>query len=204
MTEIPEKPWFPLETDRLILREFRESDFDDVHTYGSDPAVARFMVWGPNTLEVSQTFLGLLIEGQKTWPRKDVSLALELRETGKLIGSIRLWVVQEDWGTAEIGYSLDRGHWRRGFAFEAASAMMRAGFEVLKLHRVVATCDVRNRGSWGVMRKLGMRREGKLMQDRLIKGHWRDTYSYAILANEWRARSKQYYPDIIDSKHGGT
>ena len=96
MTEIPEKPWFPLETDRLILREFRESDFDDVHTYGSDPAVARFMVWGPNTLEVSQTFLGLLIEGQKTWPRKDVSLALELRETGKLIGSIRLWVVQED------------------------------------------------------------------------------------------------------------
>lgn len=187
MTEIPDKPWFPLETERLILREFRESDLDDVHAYGSDPVVSKFMDWGPNTPEISQTFLDLQIEGQKAWPRRDVSLALEVRETRKMIGSIRLWVVQEDWGTAEIGYSLDRGHWRRGFAIEAASAMMRAGFDVLGLHRIVATCDVRNRGSWGVMRKLGMRREGKLMQDRLIKGHWRDTYSYAILADEWRA-----------------
>ena len=187
MTEIPDKPWFPLETERLILREFRESDLDDLHAYGSDPVVSKFMDWGPNTPEISQTFLDLQIEGQKAWPRRDVSLALEVRETRKMIGSIRLWVVQEDWGTAEIGYSLDRGHWRRGFAIEAASAMMRAGFDVLGLHRIVATCDVRNRGSWGVMRKLGMRREGKLMQDRLIKGHWRDTYSYAILADEWRA-----------------
>ncbi len=189
MTEIPEKPWFPLKTDRLILREFRQSDLDDVHAYGSDPAVARYMDWGPNTPEVSKHFLGLQIEGQKTWPRKDVSLAIELRETGRMIGSIRLWVVQEPWATAEIGYSLDRGHWRRGLVSEAANAMMRAGFEVLKLHRIVATCDVRNRGSWGVMRKLGMRREGKLMRDRTYKGSWRDSYSYAILGDEWRARS---------------
>ena len=188
MTEIPDKPWFPLETERLILREFRDDDYADVHAYGSDPAVARFMVWGPNTPEVSKTFLGLQVESQKTWPRKDVTLAIELRETRKMIGSIRLWVVQEEWGTAEIGYSLDRGHWRLGFASEAAGAMMRAGFEVLELCRIVATCDVRNRGSWGVMRKLGMRREGKFTQDCLIKGRWRDTYSYAILADEWRAR----------------
>ena len=58
-------------------------------------------------------------------------------------------------------------------------------FKTLNLHRVIATCDVRNTGSFGVMEKLGMRREGALRQDRQIKGAWRDTYLYAVLAEEW-------------------
>jgi ribosomal-protein-alanine N-acetyltransferase len=182
-------PWFPVETRRLRLRPFRTEDRDDVHAYGADPMVSRFMVWGPNTDAETDAFLGKALEAQSRWPRTDVGLAMELRSTGKVIGSIRLWVIDADQHTAEIGYTLARPQWRRGLTSEAAQALMSVGFETLGLHRIIATCDKRNRGSWGVMRKLGMRREGLLIQERKVKGAWRDTYAYAILADEWSARS---------------
>ncbi len=180
-------PWFPMETKRLRLRPFRPEDRDDVHAYGSDPMVSRFMVWGPNSEEDTETFLGKAIEAQDRWPRTDVGLAMELKATGRMIGSIRLWVVDADQRTAEIGYSLARAQWRKGLTSEAAAALMKVGFETLGLHRITATCDVRNRGSWGVMRKLGMRREAVFRRDRMVKGAWRDTYLYALLADEWAA-----------------
>ena len=62
------------------------------------------------------------------------------------------------------------------------------GFGLLGLHRIVATCDVRNRGSWKVMQKLGLRREGRFRRDRTIKGAWRYTYLYARLADEYLIR----------------
>lgn len=181
-------PWFPLETERLRLREFRAEDHDDVHAYASDAKVARFMDWGPNTPEITAEFLGRQLKSQETWPRPDVSLAMELKATGAMIGSIRLWLVDATNRTAEMGYSLGRPYWRQGLATEAATAMLDAGFAAMNLHRVVATCNVRNRGSWGVMRKLGMRREGRFLRDRMIKGAWRDTYLYALLSEEWAAR----------------
>lgn len=191
MTTQPEDtpPWFPLETKRLRLRPFRLKDRADVHAYGSDPMVSRFMVWGPNTEADTDVFLGKAIEAQDRWPRNDVSLAMELRATGQMIGSIRLWVVDPDQRTAEIGYSLARPQWRKGLTSEAALATMAAGFDLLGLHRIVATCDMRNRGSWGVMRKLGMRREGLLRRERMVKGAWRDTYLYALTEEEWAARA---------------
>ena len=181
-------PWFPLETERLRLRPFRIEDRDDVHAYGSDPMVSRFMVWGPNTEADTDFFLGKAIEDQSRWPRQDVSLAMELKATGQMIGSIRLWVVDAEQRTAEIGYSLARPQWRKGLTSEAAGAMMTAGFDTLGLHRIVAICDRRNRGSWAVMRKLGMRREALLRRDRMVKSAWRDTYLYALTEEEWTAR----------------
>lgn len=178
------KPWFPLMTARLRLREFTAADLDDIHAYGSDEAVARFMDWGPNTPEVSETFLRLRLTAQESWPRDDVSLAIDRLDGGGLIGAIRLWTVDEASRTAELGYSLASRCWRQGYGTEAARAMMAAGFETLGLHRIVATCDVRNAGSFGVMEKIGMRREAMFRQDRLIKGAWRDSYLYARLAQE--------------------
>ncbi|MGA2510195.1 MAG: hypothetical protein ABSG27_08175 [Candidatus Acidiferrales bacterium] len=43
--------WFPIETNRLLLREFRDADEQAMHEYASDPEVVRLMIWGPNTLE---------------------------------------------------------------------------------------------------------------------------------------------------------
>lgn len=179
------RPWFPIRTARLLLRELCESDFDDVHEYAADPAVARFMDWGPNAREQTVEFMGRKLEEQARWPREEVSLAVEHIADGRVIGSIRLAVSDPANLAGDFGYSLNRGYWRQGYATEAARALVDVGFKVLGLHRIWAECDVENVGSWSVMQKLGMRREGHLRDGKLIKGAWRDRYLYAVLADEW-------------------
>lgn len=189
MTDLPEKPWFPIRTERLLLREFREADFDDIHTYAIDPLVVRYMDWGPNTPEVTREVLDRWLKEQETWPRGHVNLAVELVEEAFVIGSIRLSL--QDAGNADLGYSYNSAYWRRGYGFEAAEAVVRVAFETLGLHRVWATCDVRNRGSFGIMEKLGMRREGTLRKNQKVRDGWRDTHLYALLSEEWAARQAE-------------
>lgn len=183
----PDPRWLPLETPRLILREFREGDLGDIHAYGADPEVTRFMIWGPNTPDDSRQFLGRVLEAQQSWPRASVSMAVELRAARRIIGATHLAVIDEANRTGEIGYTFGREHWGRGYAAEAAEAMLRQAFERLRLHRVIATCNVRNTRSWRLMEKLGMRREGCFRQCARVKGRWRNSYLYALLAKEWRS-----------------
>ncbi len=183
------EPWLPIRTPRLILREFRETDHDDIHAYGSDPNVARFMDWGPNTPDDTREAVARMLADQSASPRDDVGLAIEHVGAGRVIGSIALHWRDRPNRTAELGYCLHRDFWGQGVVTEAARALLEAGFRHLDLHRVFATCDVRNTGSFGVMEKIGMRREGCLRRDRQVKGAWRDTYLYALLAEEFLPKS---------------
>jgi ribosomal-protein-alanine N-acetyltransferase len=180
--------WFPIETARLLLREFRADDFDDIHAYASDLEVVRLMIWGPNTPEMTQTFLSGMLKAQETWPRSAVELVLELKGDRRVIGAIGLRLKDERNRTADIGYVLNRSNWGCGYTTEAARAILDAAFRQLKFHRIWAMCDTRNHASYRVMEKLGMRREAHFHRDALEKGEWRDTYLYAILAEEWLAR----------------
>lgn len=179
------KPWFPIRTERLLLREFREADFDDVHDYARDPRVARFMDWGPNTEAQTAEFMARKWEEQARWPRDEVNLAIEHVGDGRVIGSIRLAVNDRANLTGDFGYSLNSAYWRQGYATEAGRAILQVGFRTLGLHRIWAECDTENVGSYGVMAKLGMRREAEVRQGKRVKGEWRDRYVYAILADEF-------------------
>jgi RimJ/RimL family protein N-acetyltransferase len=77
-----------------------------------------------------------------------------------------------------------RAYWRQGYGSEAAAALVKAGFDVIGLHRIFAECDTANRGSWAVMKKVGLRREGLLRHGRFVKGSWRDRYLYARLSSD--------------------
>ena len=183
------RPWLPLTTPRLVLREFREADLADIHRYGSDPMVSRFMTWGPNTEDETREFLDRKLAEQTVWPRAEVSMAAEIIATGRVMGALSLRFGRGESRTAEFGYSLGREHWGQGYATEAAGALIRHGFETLGLRRVVANCNVRNIGSWRVMEKLGMRREALFLKDVRARRGWRDSYHYGLLAAEWRARN---------------
>jgi ribosomal-protein-alanine N-acetyltransferase len=180
------KRWFPVRTERLLLRGFTQDDFDDVHAYATDDDVVRYMDWGPNTPMETQAALDRWFEAELLWPRADVNLAIEHVADRKVIGSIRLGIRDEATRTGDVGYSLASAYWRQGLGTEAARAMLRVGFEVLDLRRIWAECDARNVGSYGIMEKLGMRREAHFRQDRPARDGWRDSYLYAILADEWR------------------
>jgi RimJ/RimL family protein N-acetyltransferase len=181
-------PWFPIRTQRLLLREFTLADEEDIYEYASDPLVPRFDVWEPNTREKTREVLQRRLHEQEYWPRDDVMLAAELREESKVIGTVRLWIHDAQNKTAALGYSFNRRYWNKGFATEAAAPLAKGAFASLQMHRVIATCDTRNVGSWRVMEKIGMRREAHFRADILQKGEWRDSYLYAVLAHEWTER----------------
>nr|QQZ49331.1 GNAT family N-acetyltransferase [Phenylobacterium glaciei] len=109
MTTTP--PWLPLETERLLLRDFRENDFDAIHAYAIDPEVVRYMTWGPNTPEVTREVLDRNLDRQKTWPREELSLAVEVKATGEMIGVISLHDANTD--NSAFGYCYSRGAWGR-------------------------------------------------------------------------------------------
>lgn len=174
-----------IKTERLILREFEDEDWVAVHEYARDAEVSKYMEWGPNTEKETRNF----VKGARAFrhedPRRHYEMAIFHKEDKKLIGGCGLTIYDSFLRQAALGYTLHREYWNQGIASEAAAAIMRYGFEELKLHRIHATCDVNNIGSAAVMRKCGMRQEGHFLQERLIKGSWRDTFLYAILAGEW-------------------
>lgn len=179
----------PIETPRLLLRDFKARDLEAVHAYASREDVARYMIWGPNTLAQSREAIDGFLEDQHRRPRRAFDLAVVLkakgRHEGRLVGGAGLSIVDREDLTGDIGYVLHPDVWGMGLAEEAARALLDAGFRELGLRRIVATCDQRNKASARVMERLGMRREGAFRASKLIQGEWRDEYLYAILADEF-------------------
>ena len=171
-----------METKRLVIRDFREEDWQAVHTYASSPLVATHMIWGPNSEEETKTFIKGVIHMQEQAPRVDYEFALILKDTDALIGGVGLHASGQ---IGEIGYCLNPDYWRQGYASEAAAEMLRFGFRALGLHRIYATCRPENIGSASVMKKLSMTYEGHLREHMFHKGKWHDSHQYAILAHEF-------------------
>ena len=105
-------------------------------------------------------------------------------DDGELAGLIGLHVKPRD-HAAEIGYWVGVPYWGRGYATEAARAVLRFGFEDLGLNKIYAGYFARNEASGNVMRKLGMRHEGTLRQHHCKWGEYVDVVMYGILAGEW-------------------
>lgn len=173
-----------LETERLILRDFEESDWQAIHSYASDPEVVRFAQWGPNSETDTKNFIQRTISSQQEEPRQAFELAVILKSDNRLIGSCGLYLSSEQNREGFIGYCFHRDFWGRGYATEAAKAILGFGFQQLGLHRIFATCDPENLRSARVLEKIGMQREGYLREDKYVKGKWRDSLLYAILDRE--------------------
>ncbi|SFM14302.1 Protein N-acetyltransferase, RimJ/RimL family [Paenibacillus sp. 1_12] len=172
-----------LVTERLIIREFEQKDWQDVHLYASSPLVTTHMIWGPNTEEDTKAFMGKVIEMQGQQPRKEFEMAVVLKATKQIIGGIGLYISEPKQG--EIGYCFNPEFWQQGYASEAAEAMLRFGFQAQGLHRIYATCRPDNIGSAKVMQKIGMTYEGRLREHMHHKGKWHDSLLHSILEQEF-------------------
>jgi ribosomal-protein-alanine N-acetyltransferase len=166
-----------IETPRLTLRRFAASDGPAVHRYLGDPLVTRWLSRGLLDKAGAQAFAD-----KNAGPRAK-ALALIERASGELVGHMDFhpWI-----GSQEIGWAIGRPHQQRGYATEAARALLAHAFETMRCHRVVATCQPENVASWRVMEKLGMRREAHFRQHILREtGERWDEYFYALLADEY-------------------
>ena len=121
-------------------------------------------------------------------PETGVTLVVELRATGELVGHVNLTIAPDQPRQGEIGFIFHPDHQGRGYATEAARALIAHAFEHYDLHRVYGRLEPRNEASARVLEKLGMRREALLIENEWVKGEWQSEAIYALLAREWRER----------------
>ncbi len=173
-----------LQTPRLRLREFEGGDLEAVHRYASDPEVTRYLFWGPNDLDETRAFIDRCLAEQRKSVRENYELAITLAADGSLIGGASLAGRRLEYAEYELGYCLARQTWGKGYAGEAARALIDFGFSELSAHRIYALVDPDNPASIRLVGQLGLQREGLQRRDTLIDGRWRDTLVYAALADE--------------------
>lgn len=187
-----EMPTYPIETERLYMRPFWDSDLEELHNFYSRPDVARYLYWEAKDLE--ETRQSLAVKVKNTSFREDNStylLAVVLKENSALIGEVMLFQRSIEHRQGEIGFVFNPEYHGRGYATEAAKVMLNLGFETFNFHRIFGRCDPRNTGSWKLMERLGMRKEAHFIHNEIFKGEWGDELYYAILENEWRAKNER-------------
>lgn len=178
---------FPLRTERLILRPFSVGDFDAVYELQSSPEITRYLPYGVrDDGEVRQALAKKVEQTVFHEGEGALSVAIELAESGRLIGEVLLFGHSAEHRSAEIGYVFHPDYGGKGYATEAAAEVLRLAFEEFGRHRVIGRLDARNTASARVLERLGMRREAHFVQNELFKGEWSDELVYAILDHEWR------------------
>ena len=148
-----------LETKRMWLRSWREADYQDMYEYAKDPRVGPQAGWPvhDSAEESRETVRSFMQE------KKDLVLALELKENGKVIGSLGLEPRDEDAGLPEelqgreIGYVLSRDYWGRGLMPEAVKAVIDYCFQELSFDYLTCGHFDRNDRSRRVVEKSGFR-----------------------------------------------
>ncbi|MGI5884328.1 MAG: GNAT family N-acetyltransferase [Candidatus Spyradocola sp.] len=174
----------PMETPRLRIRKLGIGDAEDVFAFSRNPEVSRYVLWDTHrSIADSRSMVRSALRAYRTG--EAASLAIELRETRRVIGTIGFVWIDDEHNCGEIGYSLAQEYWGQGLMTEALRAMLRFAFTTLHLNRVEAMYDVRNRASGRVMEKCGLRREGLLREKLYNKGEYVDVEIWAILARDW-------------------
>lgn len=145
-----------IETSRLVLRRFEESDAKDMYErWAGDLEVCKFLSWGPHTsVEASRRRILSWLEGYK----RDNSYvwAIEFKRLGTAIGSISVELSDDKSDSCEVGYCLAKDYWSRGIMSEALIAVMHYLFYEIGYQRIQAKHDTMNVASGRVMQKAGM------------------------------------------------
>jgi RimJ/RimL family protein N-acetyltransferase len=173
-------------SETLTLRRLEAADWAAVHSWSSLPEYCRFQPWGPNSEKETRAFVAQAVAA---WSRSPQTRYVYLVSAeGRPIGTGEIVVRHPSFRTGEIGYGVHPDVWGRGFGTDLGRELLRIGFAELGFHRIQATCDPRNLGSAGVLKKLDMTYEGRLRHSKLIRDGWRDSEMFSILEEEWRER----------------
>ena len=168
-----------LETDRMILRDFTVSDFEDFYEIFSDSEVMKHLEPPFNRNGARRFLVEFCIERK---PKG--AYAAVLKETNKVIGYI-LFKPGDEPEIYEIGFILNKSYWRRGYAFEICRCLISYGFIEMNLHKIFASTEDTEKAV-PLMKKLGFQLEGiQKKHTKTIEGNWCDFYLYAILAEDF-------------------
>jgi len=190
-----------METARLHIRPFRPDDWPDLYAYLSLEEVVKYEPYGVFTEEACRQEALSRAQNSAFW-------AVCLKDSGKLIGNV--YLAKQEFDTWELGFVFNKGYQGNGYATEAAFALVDDVFKNQHARRVTAQCNPLNRPSWKLLERLGMRREGYLIQNVYFKKDasgapiWADTFEYGILSSEWLAFADENKPPWRNSEALGS
>ena len=186
-----------LETDRLILRRFLESDIGNIYELDNVPDVMRYINGGittPWSVIEHKIFPGFLRYDPK-YPGYGFWVIAE-KESGKFLGWLSFRPVDQDPAEVSLGFRLRKRAWAKGYATEGAQALIHKGFTELGVQRMVAKTYEDNLASRRVMEKIGMRFERffRVTMEDLERS---DTFN-ADVADLWEGQDVEYVPEKFD------
>jgi len=178
-----------IETERLVLRPFREADYEDMYkNWANDDEVTRYLMWHSHT-DPEQTRQWLAYRESQYVNANYYGWCIVLKETGEAIGDISCVSVDDDTQAAELGWVVSRNYWGRGIMPEAGRAVIDYLLDEAGFRRVWAYHDAQNPKSGRAMVKCGMRYEGTLRQAGLNKDKQIiDKVVYSILKSDARRK----------------
>ena len=182
---------FPtLTTPRLVLRQSLPGDAADLFSYLSDPEVQKYDS-DPPLRELAEA-VAAIEDSQKRFATKGgIMWSLALKDENRVIGGIGFYFWDRSYYKADLGYTVARPYWRRGIASEALGAVLRFGFETMRLHRVNVDTRMDNLASVALMKKLAFRHEGVRRECiRSADGAYQNWGLYGMLEDEWRANNQ--------------
>lgn len=148
-----------IETPRLVIRSYQESDGDHWLALCNDDEIGRYLP--PSDPVTFADYAGALRRRREMEQARGYCLwAVVDRETNAFVGQCGLLPFEPDEALTELAYHYLPQAWNKGYATEAATAVLRYGFETVGVDRVVAVVDPNNVGSWRVLEKVGMRFSG--------------------------------------------
>lgn len=177
-----------LETERLILRRFTESDIVEAYNnWTSDERVTEFLRW-PTHISVDVT-KSVLMDWISAYDHADFyQWAIVPKDIGVPIGTIGVVEQNDHLDIAHIGYCIGSRWWNQGFTSEALSSIISFLFEQVKVNRIESQHDLNNPNSGKVMMKCGLIYEGTLRQSDFNNKGIVDAAMYSILANEYNKK----------------
>ena len=182
-----------LETDRLILRNLRETDLNDLHAFRSNPEICKFQSFEAFTIEESKKFIEEQKDAKFGAAGEWMQVGIEWKENNKLIGDLALKPEKDEPRTVEIGVTLNFEYQGKGFAVEAFTKVFEYLFTETETHRIFGVLDTENVGSRRLMENLNFRREAEFKKSfwDAKMNEWRDECLYAMLKSDWKNLRKQ-------------
>ncbi len=176
-----------INSSRLQLKVITSDDIEDIHRLHSYPEVDEYNTIGiPENIEETRRLVEPFIQEQIKTPRKNYTFKILIKDSQEFIGLAGINLSLDKFRLGEIFFKLSPNYWNKGYATEVSKMLIKAGFEVLNLHKIEAGTDTDNIGSIRVLEKSGMKREGLRRKILPIRGDWRDGYLYAIVEDDPR------------------
>ena len=180
-----------VKTERLILRPFEKSDFDEVLAYYALPDVQRYLDWkARDKVEAKSAFEAMRKQTRLTRPGEVLTLAVVRKSDGKVIGHVSLRYTDATAAQGEIRFAIGPLFRHKGYGGEAVKAVVNLGFDQFKLHRVFARTAGQNEASARLLKSLGMRLEAHYREHALFQGEWDEELHFAVLDREWQRGAK--------------